>query len=105
MRVCCNQQDCTFETPFSSSSHIFPTSHHQDTPTHLAVAWGIQGLGFEALETVFTLVGGVPLLSKSKFAWLMCEWVCDAVNLVLIKFLIDQCILKSLDHSCTDGPG
>jgi hypothetical protein len=62
MRVCCNQQDCTFETPFSSFSCIFTTSHCQDAPTCLAIAWGIQGLGFEELKTVFTLASGVPLL-------------------------------------------
>jgi hypothetical protein len=69
--VHCSQQDCSFTTLFSSTSRLASNYRRRDGPTRLAIAWGVHALGFERLESVFALSGGVPLLNKASYAELM----------------------------------
>lgn len=76
IKVGCPQaEQCSFWVDFSSSS---PSANckHQEAPTQLVMAWGAHGLGYEVLESVFTMAGGIVPISKSQFVLAMKNVVC-----------------------------
>jgi hypothetical protein len=88
MTVCCSscQVDCQFSVKFGSTACPKHTQRH-DAPSCLVFVWGLHGLGFEALESVFALSGGVLPISPVP--------PCPAMVVL---------ILLTLARACVDGP-
>jgi hypothetical protein len=59
-----HQADYQFSVKFSSLTYPKHTQQH-NTPSHLVFTWGLHGLGFKALKSVFALSGGILPISKA----------------------------------------
>jgi len=84
--ISCLSPHCDFELRYSSTTVPTDHPHRQDASTRLAVAWGLVGLGYERLESVWGLAGGVLPISRSSYAALM-------KKLVLRMFTIASLLL------------
>jgi uncharacterized protein YbaR (Trm112 family) len=67
----CSKRSCDFFFRFSSTSPLLSNYHRRDAPSKLVVAWGMHRLGFDQMESVWALAGGVPPISKTAYTKMM----------------------------------
>jgi hypothetical protein len=78
--------ECSFAVDFCSLSLSLANPKHCEAPTWLVVAWGALGLGYEAMELVFVMSGGVPPISKRQSALAMKNLVCLVLSYVFLVY-------------------
>lgn len=70
-KIRCYSENCEFSYTFHSTSPQHTNHHYRDAPLRLVIAWGLHGIGYERMESVWALAGGVPPISRSGYAAVM----------------------------------